>query len=62
VKIPNLDAEFTVQVYEGLQEQEVVSPSGDDKYEAAATFNGKFMGKSVSGFNYIELVGNFLQK
>lgn len=62
VKIPNLDAEFNVQVYDGLPQQEVVSPSGDDKYEAACTFTGKFMGKPVSGFNYVELVGNFMQK
>jgi predicted secreted hydrolase len=59
VKIPGLDAEFDVKAYEGLPQQEVVSPSGDDKYEAACTFTGRFMGKSVSGFNYVELVGNF---
>jgi predicted secreted hydrolase len=62
VKIPGLDAEFVVKAYDGLPGQEVVSPSGDDKYEAACTFTGKFMGKPVSGFNYVELVGNFLQK
>jgi predicted secreted hydrolase len=62
VKIPSLDAEFVVKAYEGQLEQEIVSPSGDDKYEAACTFTGKFMGENVSGFNYVELVGNFMQK
>jgi hypothetical protein len=42
-----------------LQQQEIVSPSGDDKYEANCTFSGQFMGELVSGFNYVELVGNF---
>jgi predicted secreted hydrolase len=59
VKIPALKAEFVVKVLDGLPQQEVVSPSGDDKYEATCTFSGKFMGEEVSGFNYVELVGNF---
>jgi predicted secreted hydrolase len=62
VRIPSLKAEFVVKVYEGLPQQEVVSPSGDDKYEAACTFTGRFMGKKVKGFNYVELVGNFMKK
>jgi predicted secreted hydrolase len=60
IEVPSLDIELTTKVYDGIPNQEIVSPSGDDKYEAAATFTGKFMGKKVSGFNYIELVGNFL--
>ena len=59
VRIPSLDTELAVRAYEGLPHQEIVSPSGDDKYEAACTFTGKFMGKPASGFNYVELVGNF---
>lgn len=59
VRVPSLDTELTVDVYEGLPHQEIVSPGGDDKYEAACTFVGKFMGKPASGFNYVELVGNF---
>lgn len=59
VSIPALDSKFNVKVYDGMPEQEIISPSGDDKYEAACTFTGTFMGKKVSGFNYVELVGNF---
>lgn len=60
VEIPSLDTKIFVKVYDGMPEQEIVSPSGDDKYEAACTFSGTFMGKKVRGFNYVELVGNFL--
>jgi hypothetical protein len=60
IDIPSVDTKLTAKVYEGMPNQEIVSPQGDDKYEAACTFTGKFMGKKVSGFNYVELVGNFL--
>jgi predicted secreted hydrolase len=59
VRIPSLDTELHVKVWEGLPQQEIVSPSGDDKYEAACTFEGRFMGQTVTGFNCLELVGNF---
>ena len=56
--IPSLDAEFDVKV-RGLKEQEIVSQTGEDKYEAACTFTGKFMGKPCTGKNYVELVGSY---
>lgn len=59
VEIPSLDGMFHVAVREGLIEQEVVSPAGEDKYEAACTFSGRFMGNEVKGYNYVELVGSF---
>jgi predicted secreted hydrolase len=59
VRLPSLDTELHVKVWDGLPQQEIVSPSGDDKYEAACTFEGRFMGQPVTGFNCVELVGNF---
>jgi len=59
LEIPSLDAIFNVEVRDGIYEQEIASPSGEDKYEAACVFTGKFMGKEVKGFNYLELVGSF---
>ena len=60
VIIPAFDAEFDVRIWEGMPDQEIISPSGDNKYEAACTFTGQFMGEEVTGFNCVELVGNFL--
>ena len=59
VRVPALKTELHVKVWDGLPQQEIVSPSGDDKYEAACTVEGRFMGETVSGFNCVELVGNF---
>lgn len=59
LEIPSLDAVFNVEVRDGMVEQEIVSPSGEDKYEAACVFTGEFMGKKVRGFNYLEMVGSF---
>ncbi len=58
LRMPGIDSEFHVKL-RGLPEQEIVSPSGEDKYEAAMTFTGTFMGKPTKGFNYVELVGSF---
>jgi predicted secreted hydrolase len=59
VEIPDLETKINVKVYDGMPGQEIVSPSGDDKYEAHSTFEGTFMGKKVKGFNCVELVGNY---
>ncbi|NCB74343.1 MAG: hypothetical protein EOM51_06350 [Clostridia bacterium] len=58
IEMPSLDAKFDVKV-RGLLEQEIASATGEDKYEAACTFTGTFMGEKVEGFNYVELVGSF---
>lgn len=58
LRMPGIDSEFHVKL-RGLPEQEIVSNTGEDKYEAAMTFTGTFMGKSTKGFNYVELVGSF---
>ncbi|MGN0158937.1 MAG: lipocalin-like domain-containing protein [Brotaphodocola sp.] len=58
VELPAIDSYFDVQV-RGLLEQEIISPMGEDKYEAACTFTGKFLGEDASGTNYVELVGSF---
>lgn len=60
VVLPALNTSIDVKVWDGLPQQEIVSPSGDNKYEAACTCKGTFMGKPVKGFNCVELVGNFL--
>ncbi len=59
VRIPAFKSVINVKVWDGMPHQEIISPSGDDKYEAACTFEGTFMGEPVTGFNCIELVGNF---
>ena len=58
VEMPAVDAKFFVKVA-GPLEQEIVSQVGEHKYEAACKFTGHFMGRPVSGFNYLELVGSF---
>ncbi len=58
IEIPQISSYFDVKVRD-LPEQEIVSAMGEDKYEAACTFTGSFMGKEVEGFNYVELVGSF---
>ncbi|MGN0373657.1 MAG: lipocalin-like domain-containing protein [Enterocloster sp.] len=58
IEFPSINSWFDVQV-RGLPEQEIISPMGEDKYEAACTFTGKFLGEDVKGTNYVELVGSF---
>ncbi|MGN0164330.1 MAG: lipocalin-like domain-containing protein [Candidatus Ornithomonoglobus sp.] len=58
IEFPSIDSYFDVKV-RGLLEQEIVSPMGEDKYEAACTFTGKFLGEDTAGTNYVELVGSF---
>ncbi|MGN1317985.1 MAG: lipocalin-like domain-containing protein [Lachnospirales bacterium] len=58
IEMPQIKSYFDVKV-RGLKEQEIISPMGEDKYEAACTFTGKFLGEDVKGTNYVELVGSF---
>lgn len=58
VEFPSIDSFFDVKV-RGPLGQEIISSMGEDKYEVACTFTGTFMGKKVSGTNYVELVGSF---
>lgn len=57
VKIPELDA--VLDVLPSPIEQEIASDH-ISKYEAASQITGTYKGKPVSGFCYIEYVGNFL--
>ena len=46
--MPSIDSYFDVKV-RGLLEQEIISHMGEDKYEAARTFAGKFLDQDVYG-------------
>lgn len=56
VNILKLDA--TLQVTPYPVEQEIASDH-ISKYEAVSQVNGTYMGKSATGFCYVELVGGF---
>lgn len=56
VNIPKLDA--TLQVTPYPVEQEIASDH-ISKYEAASQVNGTYMGKTATGFCFVELVGRF---
>lgn len=58
IEIPAIRSWFDVRV-KGPLDQEIISSMGEDKYEAACTFTGYFLGKNVKGTNYVELVGSF---
>lgn len=58
VSLPSINSYFDVQV-RGPLEQEIISPMGEDKFEAMCEFTGKFLGEDVKGTNYVELVGSF---
>lgn len=58
IEFPSIDSSFDVKV-RGPLGQEIISAMGEDKYEAACTFTGTFLGQNVSGTNYVELVGSF---
>lgn len=62
VEFPGLNTQLNVSVYDGIPQQEAVSVSGYNRYEAHSTFEGVFMGEKVTGFCCVELVGHFGQK
>lgn len=58
VRIPEVNAEL--DVIPSPREQEIVSKAPDlTKYEGASAINGTWGGKPVTGFGYVELVGNW---
>lgn len=58
ISAPAIGLDVNVKV-RGPKEQEIVSPSGDNKWEGGSTFEGTFNGKEMKGWNYVELVGSF---
>ena len=57
VSIPSLQAHFDVEPR--VREQEVVSPIEAHKYEGASTVSGEMLGKPVTGYAVVELVGDW---
>ena len=57
VSIPSFKAHFEVEPR--VREQEVVSPVGAHKYEGASTVSGEVLGKRVTGYAVVELVGDW---
>ena len=57
VDIPALDTHLAVRVT-GLDAQEVMGSIGA-RYEATASFAGRYQGKRVTGENYVEMVGGW---
>ena len=59
VRMPAVNTEIKVSVYDGIPQQEAVSVSGYNRYEAHCDCGGVFMGQQVTGFCCVELVGAF---
>lgn len=62
LKIPELDAELEITC--AVKDQELFFPERADlnHYEGAASVKGTYLGKPVSGYTYVELVGDWGEK
>lgn len=62
IQIPELDADLTVKC--SVKDQELYFPERADlnHYEGAAEIEGKYQGKPVKGYTYVELVGDWNEK
>lgn len=60
VKIPAVNAEL--EVIPAILDQEIAAMKGLAHYEGASTVKGTYNGQEVTGYCYIELVGNWSKK
>ncbi|MCA2211525.1 hypothetical protein LDL48_01405 [Wangella sp. NEAU-J3] len=58
IRMPALDSELDVRVT-GNPDQEIQTPDGGGYLEAAATFAGRYQGRTVRGENYVEMTGEW---
>jgi hypothetical protein len=58
ISIPTLRARLRVEPL--IREQELVSPIGVHKYEAASKVAGEIQGKPATGYAVVEMVGNWI--
>jgi hypothetical protein len=57
---PQIDTELIIEVPFKFKQQEIASSAGAfTKFEGAATPTGTYEGQQVSGYGYLELVGNW---